>query len=134
MKSNNIHLEQDNRRLTIFRLALPSATQIPVRILTEEEADKALCQESKARKKKAKGLAARLTTKDGGYSVIIRFPDAWEVVEQGNYYCQLNAAAPVNVDAGTSKEAEVTVEADNEGDKATGVVQLGKDSKTRKEL
>ncbi|PBK69364.1 hypothetical protein ARMSODRAFT_956964 [Armillaria solidipes] len=77
------YLSLDNRRLTIFRMALHDAQTMPVRILTEQEAGSELARNPDADQQSASlALQRRLTTTDGGYSICIRQPER-PVISQG---------------------------------------------------
>ncbi|KAK0701209.1 hypothetical protein B0T21DRAFT_353792 [Apiosordaria backusii] len=77
-------LSIDNRRLTVIRLALAADTLIPVRIVTREEAGRLLARNRDGFDPN-ETLAQRLTTRDGGYSIIIR-GNPRTVVSQGTCY------------------------------------------------
>ncbi|KAG2139202.1 uncharacterized protein EDB93DRAFT_1163901 [Suillus bovinus] len=72
----NGFLSIDNRRLAIFRMVLSSEIQIPVRVLTREQAGQALLQSPDGVDPKAASdaLHRRCTTRDGGFSIMIRGP------------------------------------------------------------
>lgn len=70
-------LSIDNRRLAIYRMVVPSSTQIPVRVLTREQAGQALLRDPDTANAQAASAALhrRYTTRDGGYSIILRGPE-----------------------------------------------------------
>ncbi|KAG1854767.1 hypothetical protein C8R48DRAFT_721468 [Suillus tomentosus] len=70
-------LSIDNRRLAIYRMVVPSSTQIPVRVLTREQASQALLRDPDTPNAQAASAAMhrRYTTRDGGYSIILRGPE-----------------------------------------------------------
>jgi len=75
-------LSIDNRRLVAFRMALPADAQIPVIVMTQEQAGQALAGERRVNPRTA--LRRRYTTRDGGYSILIRHDDT--TVSQGECY------------------------------------------------
>lgn len=70
-------LSIDNRRLAIYRMVVPSSIQIPVRVLTREQAGQALLRDPDTANAQAASAALhrRYTTLDGGYSIILRGPE-----------------------------------------------------------
>lgn len=84
-------LSIDNRRLAIYRMVVSSDTQIPVRMLTQEQAGQAVAS-AKNRpddladaKSATKALRKRYSTKDGGYSIKINGQPG-STVSQGDCY------------------------------------------------
>lgn len=60
-------LSVDNRRLAVYHMVVPSDAQIPVRVLTRDQADRALRRDNPTG-----GIHQRYTTINGGYSIVIR--------------------------------------------------------------